>query len=109
MPKGVEYNGMWGEWIVGGDDTSQTVLAGGGEYCDSGVGGVGSRSDFYDDMFGEYEGEYENLSGIGFTFPGFVTTTDADTDYGQFHDVTGLTGCDSSSVYGKQGKSNRRK
>jgi len=111
LSKGAEYNGMWGDWLSAEDTLNNTLLPGGGsggEYCDSGVGGVGSRSEFYDDMFGEYEGDYENFSGIGFTFPGFVGTTDTDTDYGQFQDISGLTGCDSSSTSGKQGKASRR-
>ncbi|CAL8107177.1 unnamed protein product [Orchesella dallaii] len=106
LSKGSEYSGMWGEWVVG-EDTSNS-LAPGGEYCDSGVDGVGSRSDFYDDMFGDYEGEFENFSGIGFSFPGFVAANDTDTDYGQFQDAASSIGCDASSLSGKQGKSNRR-
>lgn len=110
MSKGAEYNGMWGDWAVVGDDTSNSLLPGpapAGEYCDSGVDGVGSRSDYYDDMFGDYDGEYENFSGIGFTFTGITNAND--TDYGQFQDATSLSGCDSSSTSGKQAKNCKKR
>lgn len=100
---------MWGEWAIG-DETTNTLFPGtGGEYCDSGVDGVGSRSDFYDDMFGDYDGDYENFSGIGFSYNGFVPATEADTDFGQFQDATSLSGCDSSSISGKQAKASKRR
>lgn len=99
---------MWSEWALG-DDTSTSLFPTAGEYCDSGVDGVGSRSDFYDDMFADYEGDYENISGMGFAFPGFTVANETDTDYGQFQDATSLSGCDSSSVSGKHVKSNKRR
>lgn len=116
LPKGAEYSGVWGEWlgVVSTDDSSNSTLLqngglGGGEYCDSGVGGVGSRNDFYEDMFGEYEGDYDNFSGMGFAFPGYAGTAETDTDFGHIQDFSSLAGCDTLGIMGKHGKSNRRR
>lgn len=85
------------------------------EYCcDSGIGIDGSsRAEFYDDVFPDYEGNYEYVGGgglddAGISLYGYSTTNDNDIDYGHFQGVSFHPGS-SSSVSTKQGKGNRRR